>query len=139
LETGHRLLPHTADIRVEAWGVTRATCLAELVAGIVDSFVDRTGTDSLPSTVVPVEHHGGNDRDLAVWLVEEVLWLLDTDGVVPVAVDLTDNGNGLHGDLHVVSGDLVEVIGSAPKAVSYSDLIVEQTDQGWHSVATIDV
>ena len=139
MQTGHRFLPHTADIRVEAWGATRAACLAELIAGMVDSFADRTGAESLPCRIVPVDHPDGGSRELAVWLVEEVLWLLDTQGVIPVHVDLVDTDGGLHGTLHVVGCDLVDSIGAAPKAVSYSELVIEQTDDGWHSVATIDV
>ncbi len=139
MEDRHRLLPHTADIRVEAWGATRAACLSQMVVGIVDSFVDRAATGSLPSTKVPVQHGGATDRDLAVWLVEEVLWLLDTQGVVPVSLDLVDTDGGLRGSMQVVAGDLVEVIGAPPKAVSFSDLVVERVGDGWHGLATIDV
>ena len=35
---GHRTVPHTADLRIEAWAPTREECLAEAVRGLVDSF-----------------------------------------------------------------------------------------------------
>ena len=35
---GHRTVPHTADLRVEAWAPTREACLAEAVRGLVDRF-----------------------------------------------------------------------------------------------------
>lgn len=39
-ESGHRLVPHTADVRIEAWGTTWENCLVEAVLGMVDSFAD---------------------------------------------------------------------------------------------------
>ena len=35
---GHRTVPHTADLRIEAWGPAREGCIAEVVRGLVDSF-----------------------------------------------------------------------------------------------------
>ena len=40
---GYRLLPHTADVVVEAWAPTRMACLAEVVRGLVAVFADITG------------------------------------------------------------------------------------------------
>ncbi|HEV8559398.1 MAG TPA: archease [Actinophytocola sp.] len=37
---GHRAVPHTADIRIEAWAPTREACLGEAVAALVESFAD---------------------------------------------------------------------------------------------------
>jgi SHS2 domain-containing protein len=31
-------MPHTADLRIEAWAPTREECLAEAVRSLVDSF-----------------------------------------------------------------------------------------------------
>lgn len=37
---GHRSVPHTGDLRVEAWAPTREECIAEAVRGMVASFAD---------------------------------------------------------------------------------------------------
>jgi hypothetical protein len=39
-QRGYRTLPHTADLRIEAWAPTREACLAEGVAGLVATFAD---------------------------------------------------------------------------------------------------
>ncbi|MDT0468626.1 archease [Streptomyces gibsoniae] len=39
-ESGHRALPHTADVRVEAWGTTQEQCLEEAALGLVEFFAD---------------------------------------------------------------------------------------------------
>jgi len=41
---GHRSVPHTADLRIEAWGPTREDSIAEAVRGLVESFADISGT-----------------------------------------------------------------------------------------------
>ena len=33
-------MPHTANVRIEAWAPTREECIAEAVRGLVDGFAD---------------------------------------------------------------------------------------------------
>ena len=40
---GHRTVPHTADLRIEAWAVTCEECLAEALRGLVGSFAAVVG------------------------------------------------------------------------------------------------
>jgi hypothetical protein len=53
--TGHRTLPHTADIRIEAWAPGREQCIAEAVRGMVDTFADtsRHGETAVREVRVP--------------------------------------------------------------------------------------
>ncbi|WP_420884068.1 archease [Micromonospora sp. CPCC 205547] len=37
---GHRRVPHTADVRIEAWAPDQESCLAEAVDALVETFVD---------------------------------------------------------------------------------------------------
>jgi SHS2 domain-containing protein len=37
---GHRTLPHTADVILEAWGPDLATCCEEAVAALVETYAD---------------------------------------------------------------------------------------------------
>ena len=73
---GHRSVPHTADLRIEAWGPTREDCIAEAVRGLVESFADISETTHQRV----IEHHldAGSDADLLAAAVEEVIYHLDT-------------------------------------------------------------
>jgi SHS2 domain-containing protein len=37
--SGHRSVPHTADLRIEAWAPTRDGCIRQAVLGTVASFL----------------------------------------------------------------------------------------------------
>ena len=83
---GHRIVPHTADLRVEAWAPTRESCLAEAVQGLVDGFA--VVTAARPRRTAERRFIAGSDEDLLVAVIDEVIYWLDTDGQIPVAVDV---------------------------------------------------
>jgi len=134
---GHRTLPHTADTRVRAWGPTFADCVAQAVLGAVASFVDASGA-------APVAHHElrvapGDPGDLVVAVLDEVIYLLDVAGQVPVGVAVASGEDG-----HLVRFDLADVaelpqVGAVPKAVSLHGLRVEEGPDGWLCEVTLDV
>jgi SHS2 domain-containing protein len=136
---GHRSVPHTADLRIEAWGPTREDCIAEAVRGVVESFADVSGAGYQHA----IERHltAGSDGDLLAEAVEEVIYALDAGGEVPVAVEVgraADGGIDLA--LRAVDVSTVEIIGAAPKAASLSGLACAQDESGrWSCAVTIDV
>jgi SHS2 domain-containing protein len=135
---GYRLLPHTADVVVEAWAPTRAACLAEAVRGLVAVFADTAGvvaSRSVAFTLGPAA-----DEELLVRLLEEVIYLVEVDGVVPVdvRVELTPDG-GLRGRLDVAPLAPAMVIGPAPKAVAWHELSLVPEGGGWRCRVTVDV
>jgi SHS2 domain-containing protein len=134
---GHRAVPHTADVRIEAWGPTLETCLAEAVAGLVESFADTTGVR--PDPVVTTSVPGESDPDLLVAVLDEAIYLLETRDVVPCAVEFAPEPGGLAVRWHLASLRDVEIVGAVPKAVTLHDLRFEQTDRGWTCAVTIDV
>jgi SHS2 domain-containing protein len=136
---GHTSVPHTADLRIEAWGPTREDCIAEAVRGLVESFADVSGARRHHT----IECHltAGSDADLLAAAVEEVIYVLDTAGEVPVAVAVgraADGGIDLA--LLAVDASMVEIIGAAPKAASLSGLACASDASGrWSCAVTIDV
>ena len=89
---GHRTVPHTADLRIEAWAPTREECLAEAVRGLVDSFAAVAGR---------CPHHRASrhmtarpDADLLVAVIDEVIYRLDADGEIPVWVQARPAADG---------------------------------------------
>lgn len=135
--SGHRVLPHTADVIVEAWAPSPLGCAAEAVLALTESF----------ATVAPGaarhEHRfdlePGEASGVLVAALEEALFLLDARGEVPVAARLADEDGVVRGVFEVVGAQEVQVVGSVPKGVSWSGLAVERRGDGWCCTATIDV
>lgn len=138
-ERGHRSVPHTADLRIEAWGPTREDCIAEAVCGLVESFADVSGTRCQRAA----RRHltAGSDADLLAASVEEVIYGLDTGGEIPAAVEVSRAADGgIDLTLHVVDVTTVKITGAAPKAASLSGLICAPAGRGrWSCAVTVDV
>lgn len=154
---GWRTLPHTADTRFQAWAPSREECLVEAVTALVSSFVDTTGarpTDSATARMVP-----GNDEDLLVDVLDEVIYLLETTGRVPVTTEIgtpdgdrsddgqrdSDQSYGLVVRFGTVDVDQLTPVGAAPKAVALHDLHFSAGSTGsgdaggWSCTVTVDV
>jgi SHS2 domain-containing protein len=135
---GHRLLPHTADVVVEAWAPTRAACLAEAVRGLVAVFADTGGLLASRSIALALDPAG--DEELLVRLLEEVIYLVEVEEVVPVGAHLEPSPDGgLHGRLEVAPLLPAMVIGPAPKAVAWHELRFARQGTGWTCRVTVDV
>jgi SHS2 domain-containing protein len=136
---GHRTVPHTADLRIEAWAPTREECLAEAVRGLVDSFVDAAGVR--PRRTAGRHLAAGSDEDLLVAVIDEVIYRLDADGEVPVAVAVQRVGDGgIDLVVSLADVDTVEIVGAAPKAASLHELRCAPDPAGqWACSVTVDV
>ncbi|MCI2416429.1 archease [Saccharopolyspora sp. K220] len=138
---GFRFLPHTADIRFEAWGSTREECVAQAARALVAAFAE--GCAAQPEHTSPdytntVEFHG-TDEQLLLAVLDEIIYLLDAEGTVPLHLNVRPRPTGLALDLTSVALTRVEVTGAAPKAVALHGLHLTSDDQGWYCAATIDV
>jgi len=135
---GYRSLPHTADVRIEAWAPSREECVAQAVAALLASFVDVAGAE--PEGTVRYHIEPGADEDVLAAVLDEVIYLLDTDGRVPVAAQVAaaDDG-GLDVELRMAAPDQVVLTGAVPKAVSLHELRFERGPGGWWCRVTFDV
>lgn len=139
--SGHRLLPHTADVRLEAWAPTREACLAEAVRALADTVVD-TAAAPPPTSSIPVTLPPTTDIDLLVSLLDEVIYEIDVLGVLALdahlAVDPEDGA--LTGHLEVAPLAALPQTGSAPKAITRHRLRFSRDDDGaWRCLVTVDV
>jgi SHS2 domain-containing protein len=136
---GHRLVAHTADLIVEAWAQEWHTCLAEAVRALVESFADLpAGVDRADRGSQAFEDGASDPEGQLVALLDEVIYLLDAEGVVPLDVEIDDTKGGLRGQFTVVPVDAVTAVGPAPKAVSLHGLAVHK-DGGWLCRVLVDV
>ncbi len=135
---GHRTLPHTADLIIEAWAPTRAECLAEAVAALTDSYADTAHTPPARRHVFRLA--AATDEQALLVLLDEALYVLDALGAVPVETHLDSGGDTeLTGWFALVDVDEVELVGSVPKGIALSGLSLRCGDGGWHCSATVDV
>jgi SHS2 domain-containing protein len=134
---GHRGVPHTADARVEAWAPTRERCVAEAIAGLVETFVDVSG--ARPAGTEDFRVPSGPDEDMLVAVLDRVVYLVDTTGQVPLRTDVSTVDDGLDVRLEMADPDTVEVTGAAPKAVSLHELRFAAGEAGWSCAVTVDV
>jgi SHS2 domain-containing protein len=111
--------------------------VAEAVRALVDSFAD---TAHGPVTAVHVLDLGDDsDEGVLLGALDEVVYLLDADGVVPVTVETERARGGVRLVLGVTDLAQVDITGPAPKGVARSDLGFDRTPSGWSCEFTVDV
>jgi SHS2 domain-containing protein len=136
--SGHRLLPHTADVMVSAWAPTVEGCLAQAVRGLVSCFADIRTVP--PERLVAFVCDPGPDSELLVQVLEEAIYLVDAHDMVPVQVTVArTRDGGLVGEFGVAARSDVALVGPAPKAVTRHELRLERDDSTWRCQVVIDV
>ena len=135
--SGHRTVPHTADLRIEAWAPTRDGCIRQAVLGAVESFLDTSS--ARPQQTRLCRLTGDSDDDLLVAALEEVIYLLDSTGQAPVDVNLSEADGAADMTLAMVNASVVPQVGAVPKAVSLNDLDLSKGKHGWRCSVTLDV
>ena len=135
--SGHRSVPHTADLRIEAWAPTRGGCIREAVLGTVESFLDITSAQ--PKRTRRCRLAQERDDDLLVAVLEEVIYLLDTEGEAPVDLDLHDLDGGVEVEFAMVDARALVQVGAVPKAVALNDIRLSEAPEGWRCLVTLDV
>jgi SHS2 domain-containing protein len=135
---GHRVVPHTADLIIEAWASSRLECLEEAARALVHAFARLP--EGVVTELVPVEFERNGDEGLLVSLLEEVIYVVDVLEGIPanVVLDETEDG-GVTGFMEVAPLEAVETHGAPPKGVSLSDLSFSHDGEQWRCRATIDV
>jgi SHS2 domain-containing protein len=135
--SGHRSLPHTADLRIEAWAPTRYGCIREAVLGTVESFLDVSPAhaDRTRKRRLAAER----DDDLLVAVLDEVIYLLDTAAEAPVDVELNEVDGGADVTFEMTDAGTLSQVGAVPKAVSLNELQFFHDRHGWRCLVTLDV
>ncbi len=136
-DAGHRTLPHTADTRIQAWAPTIGECIAQAVLGTAGSFLDLDGAASTSERDLHVEP--GEPQDRLVAVLDEVIYLMDTTGQIPIKATAVHDQNRLR--LHLTMADLTAIpqTGAVPKAVALHQLTFEHRAGQWTCTVTLDV
>ncbi|MFG2843561.1 archease [Kitasatospora sp. NPDC048296] len=140
--SGHRSVPHTADLRVEAWAPTAEGCIGELVHAVVGTFADLSGARIVGERGCTVL--AASDPDLLAGVLEEVIYRMDADGELPVALAFgpvkgLDGARSVEVRFRMADVATAVLVGAVPKAVSLHGLELSAGPGGWTCAATVDV
>jgi len=105
--------------------------------GLTGSFVDFSRAS--PLRTVTCEVPATTDGDRLVAVLDELIYLLDTEGVVPLSAEVTIDSDTVRLTMPVASLSDVRLVGAVPKAVALSGLALTQSGTEWRCRATIDV
>ena len=123
--SGHRLREHTADVIVEAWGPTLAACLSEACIGVIETYAE----SPLPQATVQVGTTiESGDLEALEQLLDELIYLLDTEDDVPVACSVSEEDALLTASIGLAPRARVTPTGSVPKAISKSEMTLDRSD-----------
>jgi SHS2 domain-containing protein len=134
---GHRAVPHTADVGVEAWGPNRESCIAEAVLGVVETFADTTAVH--PDKVRECWFAESSDEDLLVNVLDDTIYYLDTEHEVPVDVEVEPRADGVAVRFAMVDAAHVQQVGATPKGVSLHGLRIGSFAGTWSCSVIVDV
>ena len=135
--SGHRSLPHTADLRIEAWSPTRDGCIREAVLGTVESFLDISSASPRRRRHSRFEAH--RDDDLLADVLDDVIYRLDTAGEVPVDLDVESSAGTVDVHYSMVDACTLPQVGAVPKGVSLNALDLSRAGHRWRGSVTLDL
>jgi SHS2 domain-containing protein len=104
---------------------------------MVDTFADtsRHGETAVREVRVPAQP----DADLLTSVLDEVIYRLDTNGEIPIDVQITATDDALIVRFTMADAASIRPIGAVPKAVSLHELQFVGNADGWSCAVTVDV
>lgn len=135
----YRLLEHTADMGIEAVAETREELFAQAAYGLLEVIFGTPTGVARQEKALAVE--GGDPEELLVNWLNEVLYLFEGKGFVPVDIEVEEVGWGRARAR--VSGEpfdpLRHPVEREVKAVTYHQLRVEKVDGAWQARVYVDL
>src|SRR5436309_13700937 len=134
-----RVLEHTADVGFEAFGSTREEVFANAARALMHIAVDLERVD--PAADVPVQAEGSGPSDLLVNWLSEVLYLFDADGWVFRCFEVRSLAD--RSISAIARGEKFDParhqVNLLVKAVTYHQLALEKTADGWRAQVYVDI
>ncbi|MFB6229278.1 MAG: archease [Halobacteriales archaeon] len=139
------LREHTADVAIEAEGATLGATFAAVADGLAAA-----QCDSIPGEGdrFAIEERAGNREALLFDLLDRLIYERDVRSVLPVDHEATvlrpADLDGREGEEWVVEASargvsLAEVAAREVKAVTYSEMSIERSGDGWRAYVVLDV
>jgi len=134
----YNILDHTADTGIEAKAESLAELTELLATGMFELMADMTDCSAAGS--VALEVTAGSDEDLVHEALSDLLYESDVEGLLFCDFDVEVIGEqGLAIKAKGIPTEDAEVVGPPIKAVTYHDIEVAETEDGWHGRVYFDV
>ena len=137
-ESGFEILEHTADVGLRARGETIERCFeqATVALGTIAGFWAPGGGGETVEVDLPYDDI---EAGIVDWL-NEVLWLHDSRDAVVTSVTVEHVGDGaVRARLDLAPREDEELEGTQVKAITYHQLRVQQSSEGWTAEVFVDV
>jgi SHS2 domain-containing protein len=135
----HELFEHTADLGIRAISPTLADLFRDMALGLTESMIDNPEAIE-PVTAYPIELTGSDREYLLFDWLRALLMLFETDQVLVNKFDISMTTGGL---VAVAWGEpcdrLRHHLSREVKAITYHDLKVEATPEGWLAEVIVDI
>jgi len=129
----YRWIDHTAELELEIRAPTAEKVLAEAAAALRDLL---GGADGETAGARTVEVAAGDRPALLAAFLEELVYLAESERLVPVAVRGVELGEGrMRAAVELERGDPPHLV----KAVTYHRLAFEPSGDGWRASVVLDV
>ena len=134
-----RILEHTADVGFEAFGATREEVFTNAGLALMDLMVDLKAVHGTEET--RLEIRGPDPESVLVNWLNEILYLYDAEGWLFHDFLIMRLGNDslsalAHGEKFQSTRHHMKVL---VKAVTYHQLALEETPQGWRAQVYVDI
>jgi SHS2 domain-containing protein len=135
----HELFEHTADLGLRASAPSLDALFAEMAACLVSAMVEDP-TSVRPAQEVRIELAGENREFLLFDWLKELLLRFETDRVLFTAFDVRVTDSGLTATVRGEEYDQARhVLAHEVKAITYHELKVEKTADGWLAEVIVDI
>lgn len=135
--SGYEILEHTADVGVRARGATLEETFENAIAGLADIMGIVADGDG---RAVPMEVQADDLGGLLVELLGEVLYLHEVHGGRLAGARVTTVGDGrVRASISLAPDDGAGPDGTDVKAITYHQLAVERSGDGWVAQVYVDV
>ncbi|ESS12895.1 MAG: hypothetical protein A07HR60_00129 [uncultured archaeon A07HR60] len=135
---GYTLRDHTADVAVEATGQSLGDTFAAVAAGLTAAMCA-----SVPEggERFEIRRQAEQKEALLFDYLDQLIYERDVREVLPVAHDCTVSQEQDHwlADASARGVPLQDVVARDVKAVTYSQMRIEQTESGWMAYVVFDV
>jgi SHS2 domain-containing protein len=134
-----RILEHTADVGFEAYGSTREETFANAARALIHLIVDLDSIEEREE--VPIEAQGNGPENLLVNWLSEILYRHDAEGWL-----------FRHFNIQSLADDSVHAVAQGEKfnrsrhrakllvkAITYHQLALERTPDGWRARVYVDI
>lgn len=137
MSSGRRILEHTADVGVEAWGRSLSEVFKEAAVGMAEIAGVWSPGDGGERHEIALE--SGDTESLLVDWLSELLWLHDAQRVAFAGFEVEVDPPRLRATVRTVPLGEEPPEGTQVKAVTYHQLMVERTPDGYRARVFLDI